>query len=192
MQSEAGIERVSGVRRAVVWTLRLLVLAALAILCRVVGSWRPAIAFAVALVPGIVFVTAYLAGVLRFPRCLVAVYPWEPVLYRWIGVGLAKRLVATRLWPEFVGVVPPPKPTHRHELLDYTEGATRGAEISHWASFVVALLIATACLCGGRSGIAAWILVFNVLINGYPIMVQRSNRWRVQQVRATVLAHNDA
>ena len=136
---------------------------------------------------GILFVTAYLTGVLRFPRFLAAVYRWEPVLYRWIGVGLAKRIVATRLWPAFVGVVPPGRPKSRLEFLDYIEGATKGAEISHWAAFAVAISIALVCLHGGRSDVAVWILAFNLLINGYPIMIQRSNRWRVQQTRVDAL-----
>jgi hypothetical protein len=29
-----------------------------------------------------------------------------------------------------------------------------------------------------------WIVAFNVLLNGYPVMLQRANRWRVQQIRA--------
>jgi hypothetical protein len=30
-----------------------------------------------------------------------------------------------------------------------------------------------------------WIFAFNLLLNGYPVMLQRVNRWRVQQVRAS-------
>jgi hypothetical protein len=170
--------------RAVVWALRTLVLVVIAFLCVIAGSFSPAFAFALSLGPSVLFVAAFLTGVLQFPRFLKPVHPMEPVLYRWVGVGLVKRVVATRIWPAFVGVVPPPRPTKRDELFDYIEHSTEGAEICHWPTFVLALFIALLCLAVGRSSLAGWILVLNLILNGYPIMLQRSNRWRLHRLRA--------
>lgn len=98
---------------------------------------------------------------------------------------MGQRLVASRLWPMLVGVAPPPTPTKRHDFLNYTEAITKGAEICHGATFVLAFSIALLCLAVGRLSVAVWIFVFNMMLNGYPVMLQRSNRWRLHQLRAT-------
>ena len=169
--------------RATAWVLRLLLIAFIAVLCVIAHSFGPAIAFAINVVPCVLFVTAHLTGHLRFPGIMNAVHPMEPVLYRWLGVGIAKRLVATRLWPIFVGVVPPPTPSERRDLLVYTESSTKGAEICHLVTFVLATIVAFVLLAGGRGTLAVWTLAFNMLLNGYPIMLQRSTRCRVHQIR---------
>ena len=109
----------------------------------------------------------------------------EPVLYRWIGVGFVKRIVATHMWPLMHGWKPLPKPRSQQELLDRIEAATKGAEVCHGATFILALLVALFMLAVGQFREAAWIVAFNVLLNGYPVMLQRANRWRVQQIRAS-------
>ena len=150
-------------------------------------SLIPAFALGVTLGPSVLFVTAYLAGLLRFPSFLAPVHPVEPVIYRALGVGLVKRLVATHFWPRFVGVQLPPRPKGRNEFLDFIDGATKGAEMSHWPTFVLATLVALGCLVGGRAEAATWVFAFNVALNGYPIMLQRSNRWRLQKARGSSL-----
>lgn len=97
---------------------------------------------------------------------------------------MVKRLVATRVWPMLVGFEPPPKPQSRHEFLDRTELSTKGAEICHGATLVLAFAVALFCLAVGQISAAVWILLFNLALNGYPVMLQRSNRWRIQQIRA--------
>ena len=166
------------------WVLRAFVVLAIVFLCLIDGSLRPAIAFALALVPGILLVAAVLAGAFRFPGFLNAVHPLEPVLYRWLGVGLVKRIVATRIWPVLVGVVPPPRPAGRLAFLAAIEASTQGAEICHWPPLVLASAVAIFCLVLGNNSLAVWILAFNVLLNAYPIMLQRSNRWRAHRLRS--------
>jgi hypothetical protein len=172
--------------RATAWALRALVLAVIAFLCVITDSYVPAIAFALVLGPSVLFVVAFMAGALQFPHFLNSVHPLEPVFYRWIGVGLVKRIVATRIWPVLVGVVPPPRPTDRAALLNSIELSTHGAEICHWPTFVMASGVALICLVVGRSSSAAWIFAFNVILNAYPIMLQRSTRWRLHRIRAHV------
>jgi hypothetical protein len=82
-----------------------------------------------------------------------------------------------------VGLEPPQKPTSRHALLESIELVTKGAEICHGAAFVFASSIALICLARGRTSTAVWILAFNIALNGYPIMFQRSIRWRVRKAR---------
>jgi hypothetical protein len=163
--------------------LRALVLVFVAVLCVTTDSLEPAIAFALTLGPSILFVAAFMAGALPFPSFLNSVRPLEPVLYQWLGVGLVKRVVATRIWPVLVGVVPPPRPTDRTEFLNSVERSTHGAEICHWPTFVLACGVAILCFVFGRVSLAAWIMAFNVILNGYPIMLQRSNRWRLHRIR---------
>jgi hypothetical protein len=123
-------------------------------------------------------------GALHLPCILEPVHAFEPVLYHWLGVRVVKRLVTTRVWPMLVGFEPPSKPQSRHEFLNRTELSTKGAEILHGATLVLAFAVALFCLAVGQISAAVWILLFNMALNGYPVMLQRSNRWRIQQIRA--------
>ena len=154
-------------------------------LCSLAGSGFPAGAFALAWGPNGLFLSAFMRGALHLPRFLVPVRPIEPVLYRWVGVGLVKRIVATRIWPLLFCGKPPPKPRNRQELLDRTELSTKGADVCHGATFILAFFVALFYLAVGLFSEAVWIFAFNLLLNGYPVMLQRVNRWRVQQVRAS-------
>jgi len=124
-----------------------------------------------------------MVGALRLPRFLERVYPIEPALYRWVGVGLIKSIVTSRAWLMLVGLESPEKPTSRDALLERIELVTTGAEICHGAAFVVASSIALLCFAFGSISTAAWILAFNIALNEYSIMLQRSIRWRVRKLR---------
>jgi hypothetical protein len=178
--SESGIAL-----RATAWILRTLVLAGIALLCVITDSFSPAFAFALTLGPSILCAAAFMSGALRFPRFLSSVYSIEPVLYRLAGVGVIKRIVSTRVWPVLVGVVPPPKPVDRTDFLNHVEHSTEGAEMSHWPPLVLASCIAILAVAIGQYALARWILVFDLIVNGYPIMLQRSTRWRVHRMRAS-------
>jgi len=167
-----------------IWGFRILIVAGMALLCYLAGSNFPALAIALVWGPNGLFLFAFMRGSLKLPRVLEPVNPIEPVLYRWLGVGLVKKIVATRLWPMINGFEPPPKPGSRQELLDRTELTAKGAEICHAATFVLSIFMALCFLAVGRTSEALWILVLNLLLNGYPVMLQRSHRWRIQQVRA--------
>jgi hypothetical protein len=169
-----------------IWALRIVAVVSIVFLCYLAGSGIPSLALGVVWVPNVLFLSAFMRGALRLPRFVEPVKPIEPVLYRWIGVGLVKRIVATPLWPMVHGFKPPPKLKNRQEILDRTEHTARGAELCHGATFVLALFVGLICLAVGRISEALWILAFNLVLNGYPVMLQRTHRWRIQQVRAQV------
>jgi hypothetical protein len=167
---------------AQVWGLR--ILGIVAFLLSMAGSGIPAMAFTLAWGTNGLSFYALNRGALHLPRFLVPVQPMEPVIYRWVGVGLVKRIVATRMWPLLWGLRPPPKPRNRQELLDRTESTTKDAEVGHGATFILVFFFTMIFLAVGKFSEALWIFAFNLLLNGYPVMLQRANRWRVQQVRA--------
>jgi hypothetical protein len=81
------------------------------------------------------------------------------------------------------GFTPPSKPSGRADFLFRIELDMKTAEVCHAATFVFASCIAAYYLADGRASVAIWITVFNVALNAYPVMLQRSNRWRMQQAR---------
>lgn len=167
-----------------IWALRITAIGSIVLLCVLAGSGIPSLAFALVWCPNGLFLAAFMRGTLHLPRFLEPVKPIEPVLYRWLGIGLVKRIVANPLWPMMHGFEPPPKLMNRQAFLDRAEHSARGAEICHAATFVFAFFLALVCLAFGRVSEALWILGFNLLLNGYPVLLQRVHRWRFQQVRA--------
>ena len=167
-----------------VWALRFLVIATIVSLTFVTGSNAPALGLMVAWTPNVLFLVGFQQRVLRFPRFLEPVSPIEPALYRWLGVGLLKPIVASPLWPMIHGADPPAKLTDRQALLDRTETDAKRAEICHLATFFVVIFAALYYRSDGRITEAAWITGFTVLLNGYPVLLQRVHRLRVRNLRA--------
>jgi hypothetical protein len=169
---------------AKVWGLRILIVASILLLSMMVGSSAPALALMLVWAPmGLVYVF-YTRGALRLPRFLVPVKRIEPVLYGSLGVGLVKKIVTTRIWPMLNGFDPPEKLKAGPEALGRAELTMIGAEVCHGTLFVLMLPVALYFLCVGRIPEVFWILIFALVLHGYPVMLQRSNRWRIQQIRA--------
>ncbi len=62
------------------------------------------------------------------------------------------------------------------ESLALLEQRMRVAEASHAVLFVLTLAWVVAVALRGEWAAAAWTLLFDVLVNGYPVMLQRYNR----------------
>jgi Glycosyl-4,4'-diaponeurosporenoate acyltransferase len=166
-----------------VWGLRILVLAGIVLLSMMVRSSAPALALMLVWGPmGLVYIL-FSRGALRLPRFLVPVKRIEPRFYRWLGVGLVKRIVTTRMWPMLNGFGPPDKLRAGQEALDRAELTMIGAEVCHGTLFILMFPVALYFLSVGRISEVFWILLFTLVLHGYPVMLQRVNRWRIQQIR---------
>jgi hypothetical protein len=62
------------------------------------------------------------------------------------------------------------------------ENEMRKAETGHVLIFVLVLLFAGYMLLKGWLDAVVWTLLFNIVINGYPIMLQRYNRIKLQEL----------
>jgi Glycosyl-4,4'-diaponeurosporenoate acyltransferase len=96
-------------------------------------------------------------------------------LYERLGVGLAKRLL--RRGPLAVFNPDLHLPAERTpEHLAHLDQRMRDAEASHFILFVAMLGVVAHAVARGWWGAAGWTLLFDVLLNGYPVMLQRYNR----------------
>jgi hypothetical protein len=62
------------------------------------------------------------------------------------------------------------------------ENEMRKAETSHLAIFFVILLLVGYALLKGWLDAVAWLLLFNILFNGYPVILQRYNRLKIEKL----------
>jgi hypothetical protein len=101
-------------------------------------------------------------------------------LYERLGVGTAKRLL--RRGPLAVfnpDLHLPSEPTP--ERIAHLDQRMRDAEASHAILFVLTLGVAAAAATQAWWMTAVLVVVFDILMNGYPVMLQRYNRARLQQ-----------
>jgi Glycosyl-4,4'-diaponeurosporenoate acyltransferase len=100
-------------------------------------------------------------------------------VYLYLGIRPFKRLMTSRVYrrlnPHFNFSASCMTP---RELV----GLMRDAEAAHAVAFGLMLLCSGAALFAGLPRAAGWLLVFNVIGNGYPVMLQRFNRGRVERI----------
>ena len=144
---------------------------------RALGPRSAGFAFLVVWVP-----MAWLGTVSRFvrPRLPGAYHDLRPFerdgrLYEHLGVVLVKRLL--RRGPLAVFNPDLHLPVERTpESLAHLDQRMRDAEASHFILLVATLGVVAHAVARGWWGAAAWTLLFDVLLNGYPVMLQRYNR----------------
>jgi len=114
---------------------------------------------------------------LRLPRRLAAVRDIERDgrVYELFGVRVAKRLLRRGPLAVFapalrLPVLPTPETVAR------LEDRMREAEAVHGLLFVVSLVVVANAAVRGWWDAAGWTLLFDVLVNAYPAMLQRYNR----------------
>jgi Glycosyl-4,4'-diaponeurosporenoate acyltransferase len=101
-------------------------------------------------------------------------------LYERVGVRVAKRLL--RRGPLAVfnpGLHMPSERTP--EQLARLDQRMRDAEASHAILFVATLAVVAHAALRGWWSAAIWTLLFDVLVNGYPVLLQRYNRARLRR-----------
>lgn len=114
----------------------------------------------------------------RVPDKVFAQRSWERGgrVYERLGVLLAKR--ALRRGPLHVFArsmhLPPTEPTQAD--VQALAGTMREAETTHGVMFLVTAGAAAAVATRGWWDTAAWMTLFNVVVNGYPVLLQRYNR----------------
>jgi hypothetical protein len=98
--------------------------------------------------------------------------------YELLGVRVIKTLVRQRPLAVFnPDLHLPHEPTP--ERIAHLDRRMRDAEASHGLLFVATLATAAAArACGWRST-ARWMLAWDIVLNGYPVMLQRYNRGRL-------------
>jgi hypothetical protein len=101
-------------------------------------------------------------------------------LYEVLGVRLVKRLLRRGPLAVFNPDLHLPA-EHTPAGVAHLDQRMRDAEASHFILLVLTLGVAVWAAVRDWWGTAAWILVFDVLLNGYPVMLQRYNRARLHQ-----------
>jgi hypothetical protein len=101
-------------------------------------------------------------------------------LYEHLGIRFFKRLMRRRPFSAFSPALRPPG-ERTISALQGLDGEMRKAEACHVFIFALMLLFGSYTLLRGRFATVGWVLCFNVVINGYPIMLQRYNRVRLMR-----------
>lgn len=118
----------------------------------------------------------------RLPRSYHALRGWERDgrLYEALGVKVAKRLARRgpiALFNPRLHLPVEGTPAHVAQL----EQKMRDAEASHGIALVAATVVAFHAAMRGWWAAAAATVLFNVVLNGYPVMLQRYNRGLLQR-----------
>jgi hypothetical protein len=95
--------------------------------------------------------------------------------YVWLGVGLVKRMLRRGPFAVFnPDLHLPADPTTAS--IAHLDQRMRDAEASHFILLVLVVVVVVHAAARGWWGAAAWTLLFDVLVNGYPVLLQRYNR----------------
>ncbi len=111
----------------------------------------------------------------------IKVFERSERIYKSLGVRLFKRLVRRGPLTIFNQSLRCSKGMTR-SYLPYLEQFMRKAETGHLSAAILMLLFIGYALLRGWFDAVGWMLLFNVIINGYPVMLQRYNRIRLQKL----------
>ncbi|PVY43110.1 glycosyl-4,4'-diaponeurosporenoate acyltransferase CrtO family protein [Pontibacter virosus] len=109
----------------------------------------------------------------------VKVWENDGKVYKWVGVHAFRKLLVWVGWEKLHNAVNPVKKDL--QALRQLEYNTRQSEFGHLVIFFIVLAFTVGVTF--REGIAQslWLISLNVLLNVYPILVQRYNRPRLQR-----------
>ncbi len=116
-----------------------------------------------------------------FPSTYYQIKPFEQSgrVYEQLGVSLFKKIVRRVPFTVFSPILRFPA-ERTVSALRTLEGEMRKAETSHLVIFFMILLPVGYALFKGWLDAMAWLLLFNVLFNGYPVLLQRYNRLKIE------------
>lgn len=121
--------------------------------------------------------------VFTYPPRYFAIKPFEKDgrLYEKLGVVFIKKLLRRGPFSIF-------SPTLHFsgdaDALPKLENEMRNAEAGHLTIFLVMLLFAGMAMVRGWFDAAGWLLLFSIILNIYPMMLQRYNRIRINRILA--------
>ncbi|NOX60500.1 MAG: hypothetical protein GXP42_00900 [Chloroflexi bacterium] len=115
----------------------------------------------------------------RFPAGYYEPRPFEKDIYRLLGVALAKKIYSRAPNPAFAEAA---LENPIEKRLRSLERAMIDAETAHLMIFIIVGMIMLYALAQAWWDAAAWLFLFNMLFNGYPVMVQRYNRMRICRI----------
>lgn len=127
--------------------------------------------------------TVTLVAHLSFPLAYYDTRPFEQTgqLYERVGIRLVKRLLRRGPLRILSPTLHFPKEKTASGLLNL-ENETRKAETAHTLTFILMLLLAGYAAVNGWLDAVVWILLFDILINVYPVLLQRYNRIGLQEL----------
>src|SRR5574341_1058650 len=128
------------------------------------------------------FVLSWIATVtqvthLSFPSTYYDTKPFERTgqFYERVGIRLVKKLLRRGPLRALSPTLQFPKEKTVSALRNL-ENEMRKAETAHTLTFILMLLFGGYAVINGWLDAVMWILLFNIIINVYPIMLQRYNR----------------
>ncbi len=158
----------------------------------VIGSWQGICSFLFAWVFNLMLMMSVLSIMQTFQLQLSSSYfhakPWEKEgkIYKWVGINGCRTVLVWVGWEKYNKASNPIK--RDLAALTHLEYSTRQSEFGHLVIFFIVL--ALALFIGSFYGVkqALWLHLLNVLLNVYPIGVQRYNRPRFQKAIKTLKA----
>jgi uncharacterized membrane protein len=106
--------------------------------------------------------------------------PWERGLYQALGVRWFKKLVNSGWYRMLWG--PVLRRAGKSGSLESLASDMRAAETAHLMALVIVASLTVYSASTGRHMAALWLIGCNLLVNAYPIMLQRYNRGRIQTI----------
>lgn len=105
---------------------------------------------------------------------------WEAngQFYKHFGVNYYRKLLVLTGWEKMNKSKSPVK----KNTLTNLEYKTRQSEFGHLVIFIIVLLVNIFVVFKFRFIDSVWLLVLNILLNFYPILVQRFNRPRIRKL----------
>jgi hypothetical protein len=102
-------------------------------------------------------------------------------IYTCLGIRFFKKLVRRGPLSIFSPTFRPPH-DRSVETFRFLDQETRKAETAHLLVFLLMVLLVGYALLGRWFDAMGWLMAFNILLNGYPVMLQRYNRMKIQRL----------
>jgi hypothetical protein len=104
----------------------------------------------------------------------------EPEIYKYLGVHFFRKLLVRSGWERSRKKETPIRKSL--VILEYYEYRTRTSEFGHGIIAIIIAIISVYVAMVYSFKETIWLILFNIVLNIYPMMVQRYNRPRVRRV----------